>query len=273
MPVSESKLKKTENMNRIIAFSCISLTILSFCSCLETRNISYFNNAIDTLYADNGIEREIIIQPNDILSISIGSLNAEASAIFNTSNNYIISSATAAGSNTQSSGYLVNTDGFIQLPMLGNIKAANFTKKELKQAITQTILDKKLLIDPIVNIRHMNFEVTVIGEVGHPTVITVPSEKISMLKALGLAGDITIYGKKENVLLIREVNGKRKVNHVDLNSAKFLSSPFYYLKPNDVVYVEPNKNKIASVERNRQLLPAILSGLSVIVIVIDRIIR
>lgn len=86
-------------MNRIIALACISLTILSFSACLETRNISYFNNAIDTLYADNGLEREIIIQPNDILSISIGSLNAEASAIFNTSNNYIISSATAAGSN------------------------------------------------------------------------------------------------------------------------------------------------------------------------------
>jgi polysaccharide export outer membrane protein len=94
-------------MNRLITFSCISLILLSSSSCLETRNISYFNNAIDTLYVENLEDRDIIIQPNDILSISIGSLNAEASAIFNTSNNFIISSATAAGSNTQSSGYLL----------------------------------------------------------------------------------------------------------------------------------------------------------------------
>jgi polysaccharide export outer membrane protein len=260
-------------MNRLFTLVFISLLVISSTSCLETKNISYFNNAVDTTYAENIDDREIIIQPNDILSISIGSLNAEASAVFNTSNNYVISASTASGSNTQMSGYLVNTDGTIQLPILGNIKAAGLSKKDLKEKITNIIIEKKLLIDPIVNIRHMNFEVTVIGEVGHPTVITVPSEKISMLKALGLAGDITIYGKKENVLLIRENNGKKKVSHVDLNSPKFLNSPYYYLKPNDVVYVEPNKNKIASVERGRQILPAILSGLSVIVIVVDRIIR
>ena len=260
-------------MNRLFTLVFISLLVISSTSCLETKNISYFNNAVDTTYAENIEDREIIIEPNDILSISIGSLNAEASAVFNTSNNYVISASTASGSNTQMSGYLVNTDGTIQLPILGNIKAAGLSKKDLKEKITNIIIEKKLLIDPIVNIRHMNFEVTVIGEVGHPTVITVPSEKISMLKALGLAGDITIYGKKENVLLIRENNGKKKVSHVDLNSPKFLNSPYYYLKPNDVVYVEPNKNKIASVERGRQILPAILSGLSVIVIVVDRIIR
>jgi polysaccharide export outer membrane protein len=135
------------------------------------------------------------------------------------------------------------------------------------------ILDKKLLIDPIVNIRHLNFEVTVIGEVGKPSVITVPSEKISLLKALGLAGDITIYGKKDNVLVIRETGLYRKVKHVDLNSKNFLNSPYYYLLPNDVVYVEPNKDKVASVGRARQMLPALLSGLSVIVIVLDRIFK
>lgn len=260
-------------MNRVFTLVVISFIVVSSNSCLETKNISYFNNAFDTTYSENIEEKEILIQANDILSISIGSLNAEASAVFNTPNNYIISASTASGSNTQSSGYLVNTDGNVQLPILGNIKAVGFSKKELKEKITNIIIEKKLLIDPIVNIRHMNFEVTVIGEVGHPTVITVPSEKISMLKALGLAGDITIYGKKENVLLIREIDGKKKVTHVDLNSPKFLNSPYYYLKPNDVVYVEPNKNKVASVERGRQLLPAILSGLSVIVIVVDRIIR
>ena len=102
----------------------------------------------------------------------------------------------------------------------------------------EDILEKKLLIDPIVNIRHLNFEVTVIGEVGRPTVITVPSEKISLLKALGLAGDITIYGRKDNVLLVRESEGKNTVKHIDLNSKDFLTSPYYYLQPNDIIYVE-----------------------------------
>jgi polysaccharide export outer membrane protein len=159
------------------------------------------------------------------------------------------------------------------LPILGNIQAAGLSKNQLKNNITQMVLDKKLLIDPIVNIRHLNFEVTVIGEVGHPTVINVPNEKISLLKALGLAGDITIYGKKDNVLVIRETQGNKKVKHVDLNSKDFLTSPYYYLLPNDVVYVEPNKDKVASVGRGRQLVPAILSGLSVVVIVLDRIIN
>jgi polysaccharide export outer membrane protein len=117
----------------------------------------------------------------------------------------------------------------------------------------------------------MNYEVTVIGEVGRPSVITVPNEQISILKALGLAGDITIYGKKENVLIVRDVNGKKTLKRIDLNASDLLNSPFYYLMPNDIIYVEPNKNKIASVSRGRQLLPALLSGLSVVVIVLDRV--
>jgi polysaccharide biosynthesis/export protein len=113
----------------------------------------------------------------------------------------------------------------------------------------------------------------VVGEVAHPTVITVPSEKISLLKAIGLAGDLTIYGKRENVLLIREEDGRRKTRHINLNSANFFNSPYYYLHPNDVVYVEPNKAKVATAGRTQQLLPIILSSLSIVVIVLDRVIK
>jgi polysaccharide export outer membrane protein len=158
------------------------------------------------------------------------------------------------------------------LPILGNIKAAGLTKTQLKDLITQTIISKKLLVDPVVNIRHLNFEVTVIGEVGRPTVITVPNEKISMIKALGLAGDITIYGQKNNVLLIRESSGRKKLVRLDLQSTSFIKSPYYYLMPNDVVYVEPNKNRIASVSRGHQLIPSLLYTLSVVaVIIINRV--
>lgn len=252
----------------------MNILILTFncTSCINTKNVTYLNNAADTTYLQHTHENTIFIQKNDILSISISSLNPEASAILNTTNNFVISASTASGSSAQSSGYLVNTDGYIQLPILGNIKVDGLTKAQLKEKITQIIIDKKLLIDPIVNIRHLNFEVTVIGEVGHPTVITVPSEKISLLKAVGLAGDITIYGKKNKVLLIRESEGKKKVAHLDLSSQSFITSPYYYLQPNDIVYVESNKNKVASVDRGHQLLPSIIYGIAVIaVVIVDRI--
>ncbi|MEP7142006.1 MAG: polysaccharide biosynthesis/export family protein [Ferruginibacter sp.] len=248
--------------------------IICIASCTSTKETTYFFNANDTTILSR-MEDTIspVIQKNDILSITITSLNAEASSIFNLTNNTNTSTVTSAGSSQTGSGYLVNSDGNIQLPILGNFLVAGSTRKEVKDLITATLLQKKLLIDPIVTIRHLNYEVTVIGEVGKPTVINVPSEKISLLKALGLAGDITIFGKKDNVLLIREISGKRKVKRVDLNSASFLTSPYYYLQPNDVVYVEANKTKVASSSSFRQLLPIILSGLSLILFALDRILR
>ncbi len=112
-----------------------------------------------------------------------------------------------------------------------------------------------------------------LGEVAKPTVITVPNEKISLLKALGLAGDLTIYGKRDNVLLIREENGKKITRHIDLNSSNFFNSPYYYLQPNDVIYVQPNATKVATAGRSQQFLPIIFSALSVLAIVIDRALR
>lgn len=247
--------------------------VFIFTSCVSTKPTTYFYGAQDTLFLAQAEEVEPRIQPNDILSISISSLNPEASAIFNAPNAASASSTTSAGSQASTSGYLVNADGMIQLPILGNIKAAGLTKTRLKTYITNTLVEKKLLTDPIVNIRHLNFEVTVIGEVAHPTVITVPNEKISLLKALGLAGDITIYGKKDNVLLIREDDGRRQITRIDMNSKNFLTSPNYYLQPGDIVYVEANKDKVESASNKRNLLPTILSGLSVVAIVLDRVIK
>src|SRR5674476_1082216 len=260
-------------MSKFLLFYFFTASLL-FTSCMNTRKVVYFNNIQDTSFYSGNMEKQTPIQPNDILSITISSLNAEASQIFNpNNNNNVRSTTTVTGSNTEAGGYLVNADGTIQLPVLGSIQAAGLTKMQLKDNITNMILSKKLLVDPLVEIRFLNFEVTVIGEVAHPTVITVPSEKISLIKAIGLAGDLTIYGKRENVLLIRDENGVKKTRHINLNSSNFFNSPYYYLQPNDVVYVEPNKDKVASTSRSRQLLPAILSGLSIVVIVLDRFIK
>ncbi len=235
-------------------------------SCVSTKKTTYFNNAQEASYTPSILDSSfIVIQKNDILSIVITSLNPEASAIFNTVNTST-TNYTSTGTYQSIGGYLVNSEGFIELPILGNIKVAGLTKKGLKEKITNILIEKKLLLEPIVSIRQLNFEITVLGEVGRPSVITVPSEKVSLIKALGLAGDITIYGEKNNVTLIRENNGKRIVTHIDLNSADFLTSPYYYLQPNDVIYVESNKNKVASVSRTRQSLPVIISSLSLLII-------
>ncbi len=252
-------------------FISIFLFLLYGTSCTSSK-IVYFDNVQDTSFISRLDASDILIQTNDILSISISSLNPEASAIFNTTNNFS-GTATTGSASSQSAGYLVNTDGYVQLPILGNIRAAGLTKKQLKDVITTTILDKKLLLDPIVNIRNLNFKVTVLGEVLRPTVVTAPSEKISMLEALGLAGDLTIYGKRDNVLLIREINGRKQVRRVDLTSKNFFLSPYYYLQPNDVVYVEPNKAKVSSASLTRQLLPSIVSVVSVLALLIYRLNR
>jgi polysaccharide biosynthesis/export protein len=251
----------------------ISIIIIVFTSCFNTKPSTYFNDLKDGTVDVNFIDAEYTIQKNDILSIYITSLNEDATKVFNMANNFVVNSGTSAGGSAQSTGYLVNIDGEIQIPILGLIKAEGLTKKQLKENITNKILKEKLLVDPIVNVRHLNYEVTVIGEVGKPTVITVLNEKMTLLKALGLAGDITIYGKKDNVLLIRERDGKKKTVRIDLNSANFINSPYYFLQPNDVVYVEAGKNKIASTSRSLQILPTVLSSVSFLLVVAVQLLK
>jgi polysaccharide export outer membrane protein len=257
--------------SRSIIHLLVIAIFLAFSSCTPSKNIAYLQNIQDTSFKTSLGVVEAPIQSNDILSISISSLDAEASSVFNKST--AKSTTAAAGGGQSAAEYLVNTEGNIQIPILGVIKAAGLTKTELKQNITKTLLAKKLLVDPVVDIRYLNFEVTVLGEVGKPTVITVPSEKISLVKALGLAGDLTIYGKRTNLLLIREEEGKRITRHINLNATDFITSPYYYLQPNDVVYVEPNKAKIASAGRSQQLIPIVLTSLSLMVILLDRLIK
>lgn len=248
------------------------LLLFSLTSCINTRTSTYFNDSIDAVVIPDAADFTLpVIQKNDILSIFISSLSEEASKPFNMGNNSGISTVTSAGGNQPALGYLVGADGNILLPMLGTMKVAGSTTRQVREAITAILIDKKLLLDPIVTIRHLNYEITVIGEVGRPAVINVPSEKISLLKALGLAGDITVFGKKDNVLLIREISGKRTVKRIDLNAKDFLNSPYYYLQPNDVVYVEANKNKLASVSSFKQTLPIILSSITVLLFALDKI--
>jgi polysaccharide biosynthesis/export protein len=249
------------------------LCLLLFSACVNTSKAVYFNNIQDSEMPAGMADIEPLIQKNDLLSISVSSLNPEASKIFNAPNITEAEGPDLAGRAMSISGYLVNRDGHIQFPFLGSIQAAGLTKKQLKDNIARSLVTKKLLIDPIVNIRYLNFRVTVLGEVGKPTVVHVPSEKITLLEALGLAGDMTIYAKRDNLLLIREEAGKRRVTRLNLHSSDLFTSPYYYLQPNDIVIVEPDKARVATANPVRQWLPLIFSGLTVIVIGFDRLTR
>ncbi len=212
------------------------------------------------------------IQINDLLSIIVSSSSSEASAIFNAPNESAnTTSAAAVSTNTLTIGYLVNQNGDILFPVLGTVHVQGLTKFQLSVLLTQKILDKKLLIDPIVTIRYLNFKVSVMGEVTRPGVFTTPTEKLSILEALSFAGDITIYGEKNDVLLIRENDkGEKIVKHLDLTNQSILSSPYYYLKSNDVLIVATNGGRIAK-EKNAQTIPIFFSVLSFLIVAISQV--
>lgn len=257
---------------RIVAMGLFSMGLMTMGSCVNTQKMVYFSGSTQKSFAASEISTEPTIQKNDLLSISVNSLNAEASSLFNGPNLATtgISSVTTIGS-SQPSGYLVNPKGEIIFPILGKIQVAGITKSELASMLTKQLEDRKLLVDPIVTIRHLNFRVSVLGEVTNPGVFTVPNEKLSILEALGLAGDITIYGKKENVLIIREdENANKTMVRINMNTDAVFTSPYYYLRSNDIIYVEPTENRVMK-ERYGQLIPIALSMVSFGIIIIDRV--
>lgn len=178
---------------RVLCF--LLVPCIFFAECNNTRQTTYFNDLGPT-HIDAPEAAVPKIHKNDLLSISVSSTNAEASKLFNESNFSATVTSTTNGSTQQMVGYLITDDGSFTFPELGRIEAEGLTIKQLSDYITKQLKDKELLIEPIVTVRFLNFRVTVLGEVGHPTVVTIPNEKMSILEALGLAGDITVYGKK-----------------------------------------------------------------------------
>ncbi|MDT7828093.1 polysaccharide biosynthesis/export family protein [Pricia sp. S334] len=240
-------------------------------SCVNIKKATYFNEVGEAEFEGQVESLEPVLQKNDILSISVSSLNPDAAEIFNVSNLIATQSSSSEGKTTQASGYLIDQEGFIRFPILGRLKAAGLTKKELREKITQELTSQKLLLEPIVDVRYLNYKVSVLGEVRNPSVLTIPNEKVTLLEALGLAGDLTIYAKRDNVLLIREKEGVKHTHRIDLTTDELLTSPYYYLQSNDIVYVQPNKSKVASTSRAVQWLPVIISALSFGIIAIDRL--
>jgi polysaccharide export outer membrane protein len=257
------KANTTMKFNTLYLFALLLL----FASCSK-RNLAYFSDLDGQgVYTETiGNVSEPKIKQDDLLSITVNSLNPEANVLFNSG---AVPSEGSQDISLANQGYLVNQEGYIDFPVLGKVKLGGLTKEEARNKLVEEL--QQYLKDPIVNIRYLNYRITVIGEVNRPSSFTIPSEKINILTAIGMAGDLTVFGKRENILLIREEAGVRTMTRVNLNSKEILDSPYFYLQQNDVVYVEPVKARAAQASLTRSNISIILSAASVLAIILTRL--
>ncbi|WP_218136938.1 polysaccharide biosynthesis/export family protein [Hymenobacter terrestris] len=210
-----------------------------------------------------------LVQPQDILGISVSSLNPEASAVFNYNLNRVNGNNYDLSPGNPVVGYLVDDQGEINVPIVGAIKVSGLTTSEISHQLQTKLLP--YLKEPIVNLRIINFKVAVFGDVLKPDMYMVQNERITIPEALSLAGDLNITAIRTNVLLVREQNGKRQYIPIDLTSKGIFKSPYFYLKNNDVIYVQADKTKFATVDRGYRTASLVLSGLSVLAITLSTI--
>lgn len=228
---------------------CYFIALLLLASCVSSKKayttyLGDVNNNFETVRPiENNIETKI--QPRDLLTISVSSTSPETNSLFSTGSVQAAATPGAGSANTSAAsaaqaGYLVDTDGYIKFPVLGRIKMTGLTAEQASERITNLIAENYVKA-PIVNVNISNFKITVIGEVKNPQTYTIPTARVNLFEAIGLAGDITNLGKKDNVLIIRELDGKRSTVKVNLTNREALNSPYFYLRQNDIVYVQQGK--------------------------------
>jgi polysaccharide export outer membrane protein len=246
------------------------LFVLLFFSCKPREEVVYYQNIDGLAHTEQSNSYEIKIQPDDLLLIIVSADDPETAIPFNLSSISVPSAYNMMASRGQETmqSYLVEAGGTIDFPVLGKLKVGGLSRSELMQLLESKI--GKYIKNPIINIRIMNFKVSVQGEVTLPGTYPVSSERITLIEAISMAKDLTIYGKRDNILVIREVNGVKSYNRVDVTKADFINSPFYYLAQNDVVYVEPNKTRIngAAVGANTGVIISITSLLITVITLI-----
>ena len=231
-------------------------------SCISSKQLAYFNNikkdSVSTIQPTN---IQTVISKNDILHIEISTPDPVTTARFN-----------SAGGISRTE-YLVDESGVIKLPYLGSVKAEGLNKKQLADFITNELVKSEYAKDPIVSVRVINFKITLLGEVVKPGNITVPNEKITLPEALASAGDLTPYGRRNDVLLIRETGSTRIYKHINLNKGQMFDPEVYNLQNQDVIYVYPTRNRAASVDRTGQLISIVASVVSLVIVVYAQFIK
>jgi polysaccharide export outer membrane protein len=245
-------------------------------SCNTYKNVPYFTDFPDTAQRTSvGTQTFIspVIKPDDLLNITIVTVDPEITALLNSPNAVTQTIGSTSGLSTTGitpqtvSGYLVDKNGEVELPFVGKLKLEGYTTVDAREVIRSEM--EKYVKNPIVNVKFSNFKITVLGEVARPATYIMPTEKVTLFDALAQAGDLTIYGRRENILVIRDtLNNKKNMAHLNINSKDIMNSPYFFLQPNDVVYVEPNKSKAASTDaiksRNITILVSVLTLLIVI---------
>lgn len=239
-------------------------------SCGSSKKVVYLQDADVNKRIKAECEYKTVIQPDDLLSIIVSCNDVEAALPFNTPM-IGLGRETVSSSNQQvPQGYLVDKEGSIDFPVVGKLRVMGMTRNELADSLKERL--GEYLKNPIVTIQYLNFRVTVLGEVKNPGSYKVLGERVSILDALGMAGDLQINAKRKNVLVVREVDGKKQFARIDLTSTEFLDSPFFFLRQNDVIYVEPNRGRIAGGNAGA-FLPYVLSSVSTMVAIIALIVR
>lgn len=249
------------------AFIFITFTM----SCTLTKKVIYFSDIKDTTAGslrNAQISFENPIQKNDQLWITIGGSNpVDLMALNSASGAGAGTGGTSAVTGAAAIGYLVEADGKIKIPYVGNVQAEGLTRLQLESKLTE--LFKDYTKNPVVNVRFLNYSFSVMGEVNNRGKFNMPTERTTILEAISMAGDLTDLGKRENVLVIREVNGERNFARINLLSKDLFSSPYYYLKTNDLVYVEPVKAKFISRTGIPQYLGIVAVGLSLLITILN----
>lgn len=240
----------TRMNTRLFIFMC---TVL-LCSCASSKKVLYFQDIGQNKNLEALRDYEPAIRKDDQLSILVSGPNKEVVVPYNLS-----------GDNSSGGGgiaYHVDLDGYINFPVLGQIRAEGLTRRELAAKLTEEIA--KDVKNPIVNISFLNYRITILGEVHSPGTYTLPSEKTTILQALGMAGDLAITAKRKNILLIREADGKYEYARIDLRKTDVFSSPYYYLSQNDVIYVSPVSSRIAGATSPMAVFSLVTSSISLI---------
>jgi polysaccharide export outer membrane protein len=242
-------------MKKIFGFLCAGALLAGLASCNpETyKKINYLQDVSDNTTMQMKVNRGIIIQPQDQLSIIVTSRDPRMATAFNLSVSMFYTGSelsAASGASQHITGYVVSNEGDITFPSLGQLHVAGLNRWELQDLIKDQLAETGLLKDAVVTVEFLNFKISVLGEVTNPGTYSVTGDKITILQALALARDLTIYGQRDNVQVIREQNGQRQIYVLNLTNTDIFDSPGYYLQQNDVVYVTPSKVRAGQGEIN-----------------------
>lgn len=248
---------------------CATMVLLffSFSSCLNNKSITYFPALRDSSFVIKNVDLSPKIQKGDIVMVIINGLDPESATLFSNVNNVSVPGVAANPNIPAIPGLLVERDGTIKLPKLGSVNVLGKTKGELEKELQQRLLP--YIKDPIVNIRLMNYRVTVLGEVARPGTYTSGNERMTILEALGQSGDITTFGNRTNILVIRDSAGTSLAHRLNILDNSIFNSSYYYLQSNDVVYVEPRNQKAYSSSQAVILIPIISSVLTSLLLIIN----